>query len=50
MTVKELKEKLDKLPEKAGVFIEDGDVLVPVVEIIDNDITETDYKESYVIR
>lgn len=49
MTVKQLKELLDNLPEEAGVFIKDENALVPVTEIIINDITETDYKESYII-
>lgn len=50
MTVKELKEELDKIPEEAGIFIKEGNVLVPITEIICNDITETDYKESYAMR
>ena len=49
MTVKSLKDLLDNLPEEAGVFIKDENVLVPVTEIINNDISETDYQESYVI-
>lgn len=49
MTVKSLKDLLDTLPEEAGVFIKDGNVLIPVMEIIDNDITETDCQESYVV-
>lgn len=31
------------------MFIKDENALVPVTEIIINDITETDYKESYII-
>lgn len=49
MTVKSLKDLLDTLPEEAGVFIKDGNALVPVTEMIYNDITETDCQESYVI-
>lgn len=49
MTVKSLKDLLDTLPEEAGVFIKDENVLAPVTEIVNNDISETDYQESYVI-
>jgi len=49
MTVKELKEELDKLPEEAGLFVKDGEALVLVYEIIKNNITETDYEISYII-
>ena len=49
MTIKSLKDLLDNLPEEAGVFIKDENALVPITEIIYNDISETDYQESYVI-
>lgn len=49
MTVKSLKYLLDTLPEEAGVFIKDENALIPVMEIVYNDITETDYQESYII-
>ena len=50
MTVKELKEKLEELPEDAGIFIYlGGGVVTTIEDIVCNDITETDYKESYLI-
>lgn len=50
MTVKELKEKLEELPEDAGIFIYLGGGIVSAIEdIMVNDITKTDYKESYLI-
>lgn len=49
MTVKKLKEELDKLPEEAGLFIKDGEALVPIYEIVKNSITETDYEISYIL-
>lgn len=49
MTVKELKEKLDKLPEEAGLFIKDGEALVPIHKIVKNSVTETDYETSYIL-
>ena len=49
MTVKSLKDLLNNFPEEAGIFIKDGNALVPVTEIVSNDITETDCQESYVI-
>ncbi len=50
MTIKELKEKLEELPEDAGIFIYLGDGVVTAIEdVMHNDITETDYKESYLI-
>lgn len=49
MTVKKLKEELNKLPEEAVVFIKDGEALVPIYEIVENNITETDYKISYIL-
>lgn len=50
MTIKELIEKLEELPEDAGIFIysEEG-VVTTIEDIMRNDITETDYKESYLI-
>ena len=49
MTVKELKEELNTLPEEAGLFIKDGEGLIPICEIVENSITETDYKISYIL-
>lgn len=50
MSVKELKEKLEGLPEDAGIFIYSGGGKVVCIEdVMYNDLTETDYKESYLI-
>lgn len=49
MTIKELKEKLEELPEDAGIFIYSEGEAVCIEDIMYNDLTETDYKESYLI-
>lgn len=49
MTVAQLKSILDALPQEAGIFVCDGNALMPITAVFENDKTETDYKQSYIL-
>ena len=54
MTVKELLTILETLDPEAGVFISDADwfydTIIPITNIRENTLTDTDYKKSYIIE
>jgi len=50
MTVKELIEVLKTFPETAGVYRKsDLDGIYEIIEVYENNITETDYKDGVIL-